>query len=62
MVLTENEVTAKLVADERVAFMTFIGSSKVGWMLRSKLAHGARCALEHGGVRPGHRRRNGKPR
>lgn len=52
MVLTENEVTAKLVADKRVAFMTFIGSSKVGWMLRSKLAHGARCALEHGGVAP----------
>lgn len=52
MILTENEVTAKLVADERVAFMTFIGSSKVGWMLRSKLARGARCALEHGGVAP----------
>jgi acyl-CoA reductase-like NAD-dependent aldehyde dehydrogenase len=24
----------------------------VGWMLRSKLAPGARCALEHGGVAP----------
>jgi acyl-CoA reductase-like NAD-dependent aldehyde dehydrogenase len=52
MILTENDVTAKLVADERVAFMTFIGSSKVGWMLRSKLAPGASCALEHGGVAP----------
>ncbi len=52
MVLTENDLTTKLVGDERVAFMTFIGSSKVGWMLRSKLARGARCALEHGGVAP----------
>lgn len=52
MILTDNDVTAKLVADERVAFLTFIGSSKVGWMLRSKLAPGARCALEHGGVAP----------
>lgn len=52
MILTEHDVTAELVADKRVSFMTFIGSSKVGWMLRSKLAPGARCALEHGGVAP----------
>ncbi len=52
MILTENEVTARLVSDQRVAFMTFIGSADVGWMLRSKLARGARCALEHGGVAP----------
>ncbi len=42
----------KLVTDRRVAFFTFIGSGKVGWMLRSKLAPGVRCALEHGGVAP----------
>ncbi len=42
----------KLVTDPRVAFFSFIGSAKVGWMLRSKLAPGARCALEHGGVAP----------
>lgn len=42
----------KLVTDARVAFFSFIGSAKVGWMLRSKLAPGARCALEHGGVAP----------
>ena len=52
MILTENEVTARLVSDQRVAFMTFIGSAEVGWMLRSKLARGASCALEHGGVAP----------
>jgi acyl-CoA reductase-like NAD-dependent aldehyde dehydrogenase len=42
----------KLVTDPRVAFFSFIGSSRVGWMLRSKLAPGTRCALEHGGVAP----------
>lgn len=47
-----NELTTKMVADPRVAFLSFIGSAKVGWSLRSKLAPGARCALEHGGVAP----------
>ena len=42
----------KMVTDPRVAFFSFIGSSKVGWMLRSKLAPGTRCALEHGGAAP----------
>lgn len=46
------EVSAQLVADPRVAFFSFIGSARVGWMLRSKLAPGARCALEHGGAAP----------
>ena len=41
-----------LVTDARVAFFSFIGSARVGWMLRSKLAPGARCALEHGGAAP----------
>lgn len=41
-----------LVTDPRVAFLSFIGSAKVGWYLRSKLAPGTRCALEHGGVAP----------
>ena len=45
-------VAEKLVADERIGFFTFIGSAKVGWMLRSKLAPGVRCALEHGGAAP----------
>lgn len=42
----------KLVTDSRVGFFSFIGSAKVGWMLRSKLAPGTRCALEHGGAAP----------
>ena len=42
----------KMVTDPRTAFFTFIGSAKVGWYLRSKLAPGTRCALEHGGAAP----------
>lgn len=47
---TEHSVAEKLVTDSRVAFFSFIGSARVGWMLRSKLAPGTRCALEHGGA------------
>jgi len=42
----------QLVTDARVSFFSFIGSARVGWMLRSKLAPGTRCALEHGGAAP----------
>ena len=42
----------RLATDPRVAFLSFIGSARVGWQLRSKLAPGTRCALEHGGVAP----------
>ena len=47
-----NQTTSALVSDGRVGFFSFIGSGKVGWTLRSQLAPGARCALEHGGVAP----------
>ena len=46
------DVATQLVTDSRVAFFSFIGSAKVGWMLRSQLAAGTRCALEHGGAAP----------
>ena len=46
------ETAEKLVTDKRVGFFSFIGSSRVGWMLRSKLAPGVRCSLEHGGAAP----------
>jgi acyl-CoA reductase-like NAD-dependent aldehyde dehydrogenase len=46
------DVATQLVTDKRVGFFSFIGSAGVGWMLRSKLAPGTRCALEHGGVAP----------
>ncbi len=48
----DNGLSTTMVTDKRVAFFTFIGSAKVGWMLKSKLAPGTRCALEHGGVAP----------
>jgi len=52
-VVTDDRDTAeKLVTDSRVGFFSFIGSARVGWMLRSKLAPGVRCALEHGGAAP----------
>lgn len=52
-IITDTQETAsQLVTDKRVAFFSFIGSAAVGWMLRSKLAPGARCALEHGGAAP----------
>ncbi len=46
------ELATALVSDARVGFFSFIGSAKVGWMLRTKLAAGTRCALEHGGAAP----------
>ena len=46
------DLASKLVSDDRVDFLSFIGSAKVGWMLRSKLSPGTRCALEHGGMAP----------
>lgn len=51
-VVTPRDVSSAMVADPRVAFFSFIGSAGVGWSLRSQLAPGARCALEHGGVAP----------
>lgn len=52
IVTDSNDTASRLVTDPRVAFFSFIGSAQVGWMLRSKLAPGTRCALEHGGVAP----------
>lgn len=52
LVVDDLEVASQLVTDERVGFFSFIGSARVGWMLRSKLAPGVRCALEHGGAAP----------
>ncbi|MDT8398623.1 MAG: aldehyde dehydrogenase family protein, partial [Pseudomonadales bacterium] len=52
LVTSDREVSTRLVTDARVGFFSFIGSAKVGWMLRSQLAPGVRCALEHGGAAP----------
>jgi acyl-CoA reductase-like NAD-dependent aldehyde dehydrogenase len=52
LVTESTAVSEQLVTDRRVGFFSFIGSAAVGWMLRSRLAPGTRCALEHGGAAP----------
>lgn len=52
VLVCKSEIAEQLVADERINFLSFIGSAKIGWHLRSKLAPGTRCALEHGGAAP----------
>ncbi len=51
-ILCNNANAEKLATDPRVGYLSFIGSAKVGWYLRSKLAPGTHCALEHGGAAP----------
>jgi acyl-CoA reductase-like NAD-dependent aldehyde dehydrogenase len=52
LILEDNALAERFVTSPKVAFLSFIGSAKVGWYLRSKLAPGTRCALEHGGAAP----------
>lgn len=51
-VTDDNALAESFATDPRVAFLSFIGSAKVGWYLKSKLPPGTRCALEHGGAAP----------
>ncbi|GAA3070167.1 aldehyde dehydrogenase family protein [Rhizobium viscosum] len=51
-VTDDNTLAESFSTDTRVAFLSFIGSAKVGWYLKSKLPPGTRCALEHGGAAP----------
>ncbi|MBS9524525.1 aldehyde dehydrogenase family protein [Litoribacter alkaliphilus] len=51
-IICDNEVAEFMVKDKRVNYLSFIGSAKVGWYLKSKVAPGTRVALEHGGVAP----------
>jgi len=52
LLTSDRDVAGVLATDERVGFFSFIGSAAVGWMLRSRLAPGTRCVLEHGGAAP----------
>jgi acyl-CoA reductase-like NAD-dependent aldehyde dehydrogenase len=52
LLLASHQLAESMVADRRVGFFSFVGSGRVGWALRSRLAPGTRCALEHGGVAP----------
>jgi len=51
-IICDNETAENLVTDPRVHYFSFIGSARVGWYLKSKLAPGTRCTLEHGGAAP----------
>ena len=51
-VVCDREAGELLATSPKVNFLTFIGSGAVGWYLNSKVAHGTRVALEHGGVAP----------
>lgn len=51
-IICSSQIAEKLVADPRVGFLSFIGSARVGWRLRSLLAPGVGCTLEHGGAAP----------
>ena len=52
-VITDDlDVAGQMVRSDKIAFFSFIGSARVGWMLRSQVQPGVRCALEHGGVAP----------
>ncbi len=47
-----SSIIEKLASNPAISFLSFIGSAAVGWHLRSQLAPGSTCALEHGGVAP----------
>ncbi len=51
-VVCGHEASENMATDDRTAFVTFIGSERVGWELRSKIAPGTHIALEHGGTAP----------
>lgn len=48
--IKNHQITKKIISDSRISFFSFIGSSDVGWKLKSMLPPGAKCAMEHGGV------------
>jgi len=52
LAIKDHDLSNKAVADDRIAFFTFIGGPSVGWRLKARLAPGVGCALEHGGAAP----------
>lgn len=53
IVLTaSSENVEKLLTGYTFSFVSFIGSAKVGWEMRRKIAPGIRISMEHGGVAP----------
>lgn len=52
VLVCEREASELLATSEKIDYLTFIGSAKVGWYLNSKASPGTRVGLEHGGVAP----------
>lgn len=50
--IAENDVAEDVARSDRIQALSFIGSAKVGWHLRSIVAPGVRVQLEHGGAAP----------
>ena len=50
--IADREVSEKLISDKRISFLSFIGSSTVGFGFLSKIHPGTRFSFEHGGVAP----------
>ena len=48
--IKDHLITKEIISDLRISFFSFIGSSDIGWKLKSMLPPGAKCAMEHGGV------------
>jgi len=52
VIVCNRDTGESLIKSKKISFLTFIGSSNVGWYLNSIVANGTRVALEHGGVAP----------
>ncbi|MDW8333500.1 MAG: aldehyde dehydrogenase family protein [Bacteroidia bacterium] len=52
VLVCDNAATAELAQSRHIARFSFIGSSAVGWTLRSSLAPGVEGVFEHGGAAP----------
>ncbi len=50
--LCNNDTTAEIAKSNRIGYISFIGSSEVGWSIKENLAPGVKIALEHGGNAP----------
>ena len=50
--LCNNETTAALSSSDKLGYISFIGSSKIGWEVKKNMAPGVSIALEHGGNAP----------
>ena len=52
VILCNHNTSGELISNSKVSFLTFVGSAKVGWYLRTKVAPGVRMSLELGGAAP----------